>query len=173
MPFTILKANSKRSFILQQGMDPPDDPEQESILYSALQSQPRLIGALIVSGVCLQSPGIFFAVGAALLCSAIEPRWNPFNALYNYTSGTKRGLFLLRSAQPRIFAEAMGGSLAVAIAILLAFEQTGPALLFEGLFLLANAAVVFSRFCFGAVLFAGLKSKCAPMAVRVLLERKK
>ncbi len=150
---------SKRNFILQQGLDLPNDPDSVSRLYSALQFQPRLIGVLVLTGAGFQLPEIFFAIGGALLCSAIAPRWNPFNALYNYTFGAKRGLFMLRSAPPRMFAEAMGGSLAVGIAVLLVLGQSGAALVLEGVFVLANAAAVFSRFCFGTFLFCRLKSK--------------
>jgi hypothetical protein len=50
MPLTMLQPNSKRNFILQQRLNAPDDPESESILYSALQFQPRLIGGLGLAG---------------------------------------------------------------------------------------------------------------------------
>src|SRR5262245_59431834 len=85
MPSTNVKPNRRKIFIVQQGLVAPDDPEQESILYSALQFQPRLIGALVLVGLALQTSEVFLAVGAALFCSAIAPGWNPFNALYNHT----------------------------------------------------------------------------------------
>jgi hypothetical protein len=148
-------------FIRQQGLDAPPDPKSESILYSALQFQPRLIGVLVLTGVGFQLPAIFLAVGAALLCSAIVPRWNPFNALYNYTLGAKRGWFLFRSAPPRVFAEAMAGCISAGIGVLLILGQRGGALALEAVFLMANAAAIFSRFCFGACLFYWLKNQGA------------
>ena len=151
------KPDSKRDFILQQGFHIPDDPKTESTLFAALQFQPRLIGGLILAGVALQSPGIFLAVGAALWFSAAAPRWNPFNMLYNYTLGSKRRLFLLLSPSPRVFSEALAGSLAVVIAVSLALGYRSTAMVLAGIFVLANSAVVFSKFCFGAALFSRLK----------------
>lgn len=158
MPFTSAR-HSKDLFIRQQGLDAPPDPESEAIMYSALQFQPRLIGVLALAGVGLHSAAILLAVGATLLCGAIAPRWNPFNALYNYTLGAKRGSFLLRSAPPRVFAEAMAGCLAVSIGVLLIFGQSGCAVVLETVFLTANATAIFSRFCFGACLFYWLKNQ--------------
>jgi hypothetical protein len=159
-----LARHSKREFILQQGFDVPTDPGSESALFAAMQFQPRVIGGLVLAGVALQSPWIFFAVSAALWWSAIVPRWNPFNAVYNYTLGVKRGFFLLLSPPPRLFSEALTGSLAAGIALLLA-TGSGAAMLLEGVFVLANIAVVFSRSCAGAALFSRLKleafCKCA------------
>jgi hypothetical protein len=155
----LTKRNSKKNFILEQGLRAPDDPGSASMLYAALQFQPRLIGALVLIGVGFQAPELFLALGAALLCSALAPRWNPFNALYNYPLGSKRGSFLLRSAPPRIFAEAMAGCLAVTIGALLARGHDRSALLLEGVFVLANAAVVFRQFCFGAFLFSWFKNR--------------
>jgi hypothetical protein len=163
MPLAMVRRSSKQHFILQQGLDPPGDPESESILYSALQFQPRFIGVLVLAGVAFQSPAIFFLLGAALSCSAIAPRWNPFNALYNYTLGARRGSFLLRSAPPRMFAEAIAGCLALAIAALAALGQSGAAVVLEAVFVLANASAVFSGFCLGAFLFFRLKGGRAVM----------
>ena len=152
MRFT--KPNCKNIFIVQQGLNAPTNPDSTAILYEALQFQPRLIGALILIGVGFQSPGIFVALGAVLLCSAILPRRNPFNALYNHAFGARRGSFLLRSAPSRRFSEAIAGSLALGIGLLLAFGHRWSALALESVFVLANAAVVFSGFCLGAFLFA-------------------
>src|SRR5689334_5717550 len=92
--------NTKRNFILQLGVTPPDDPESEAMLYSALQFQPRVVGGLTLAAAALQSPEIFFLLGAALLWSAVAPRWNPFNGVYNSTLG-KRRVALLPSPTPR------------------------------------------------------------------------
>src|SRR5262245_19704650 len=152
------RCEMKRNFILQQGLQPPKDPVAESTLFWALQFQPPLIGALTLTGVAFQSSKIFLAIGAVLLCSAIAPRRNLFNALYNYMFGAKRGLFLLRSTPQRRFAEAMASSFALGIATLRTLEYNNDALGLAGLFLLANAAVVFRGFCFGAYLYWRLRS---------------
>lgn len=170
--------NSKRSFVLQQGFSVPGDPETESNLFFALQVQPRFIGCLILAGVALRSPFIFLIAGVVMWFSAIVPRWNPFNALYNHALGKRRGVFLLMSPPPRMFSEALAGSLALGIALLFAAGHTGVAMLLAGFFALANSAVVFSRFCVGASLFAWLSrrpdihlpfrscSRSAPMSTR-------
>src|SRR5262245_48842300 len=152
------RCEMKRNFILQQGLQPPNDPVAEAMLYSALQFQPRLIGALALTGVAFQSSKTFLAIGAVLLCSAVAPRRNPFNALYNYTFGAKRGLLLLRSASPRRFAEAMTSSFAIGIGTLWALEHNNAALGLAAVFVLANAAVALRGFCFGAYLFWRLES---------------
>lgn len=148
--------NSKRSFIVQQGFSVPADRETESNLFSALQFQPRFVGALILAGVALRSPVAFLVVGAALCWSSIVPRWNPFNALYNHTLGKRRGVFLLMSPPPRLFSEVLAGSLALVIGLLFAVGQSAPAMFFAGFFVLANSGLVLSRFCVGASLFASL-----------------
>src|SRR5262249_34951278 len=91
---------------------------------------------------------------------AIAPGWNPFNALYNHTAGKRHSLWL-RSLPPRMFAEAMAGSVALGIGVLLALGQSGPAILLESVFLIGNAAAVFAGFCSGAALFFRLRDSLA------------
>ena len=81
---------SKRNFILQQGLD---DPPREmcSAQFSALQFQPRIVGALVLLGVIFQSPSVFLVMSAILWWSALLPQWNPFDILHNHTLGATAG----------------------------------------------------------------------------------
>ena len=60
--------NSKIQFVRSLGyLDP------HGHLYSALMLQPRIVGAVTVIGVLLQTPWLFLALSAALGWSALVP----------------------------------------------------------------------------------------------------
>ena len=87
--------NSKLQFIRSLGYLNPDSDDQ---LYSALMLQPRIVGALTVIGVLLQTPWLFFALSAALGWSALAPTWSLFDAIYNYVVARPRSLAPLGAA---------------------------------------------------------------------------
>ena len=71
--------NSKIQFIRSLGyLDP------HGHLYSALMLQPRIVGAVTLTGVLLQTPWLFLALSAALGWSAFVPTRSLFDAIYNY-----------------------------------------------------------------------------------------
>ena len=76
--------DSKKNFILQQGLD---TPAQEScpVRFSALMFQPRLLGAFILLAVIIQSPAIFLVLSGVLWWNVLIPRLNPFDLVYNRT----------------------------------------------------------------------------------------
>src|SRR5215510_1060503 len=83
----------KRNLILQQGLCEPvagTCPLQ----YSALLFQPRLVGLWVVLATILQAQLLFFALAAVLWWSALAPRLNPFDALYNWILAGSRGTTL-------------------------------------------------------------------------------
>src|SRR5512144_1476548 len=91
--------DARRNFILQQGLREPAAgtyPTQ----YSALHFQPRLVGLWIVVATVLQAPRPFFALGAVLWWSALAPRLNPFDALYNRTLARSSGTALTSAPAP-------------------------------------------------------------------------
>ena len=104
---------SQFRFIRQQGFAaPPSDNH----LYSALMFQPRIIGALVVLGIVYQSSWLFLVLSAVLLWNALVPTHNLFDAIYNHVVADPRGLPRLSAAPaPRRFAQAVAGTLAVAI----------------------------------------------------------
>ena len=146
-------ANVKRNFILQQGL--PDPPAASCLLqYSALQFQPRVVALLVLVAVLLQSPLMFLALSAVLLWSAIFPRWNPFDALYNRIVAARTGRIALSPApSPRRFAQAMAGAFALGIGASLLMGWRTTAIVLEVILVLAVGALVFGSFCFGSFVF--------------------
>jgi len=145
--------HAERNFILQQGLSVPPD-ESCPIRFSALMFQPRVVGTVVLAAVLLQSPAIFLTLSGVLWWSALFPRWNPFDALYNHTFGARPGALRLSAAPaPRRFSQGMAGSFALAIGGSLLFGWSLAASILETLMLGALAALVFGRFCLGSFIF--------------------
>jgi len=141
------------NFIRQQGFT---DASRDSCtcLYPALMWQPRIIGALVVIGMLLQSWLYFIVLGALLWWNATVPRLNPFDTLYNFIVAKSRNLPPLQPAPaPRRFAQAMAGTFMLAIAIALFTGLSGLAWTVEAMLLAALGALIFGRFCLGSYLF--------------------
>ena len=151
--------DSKRNFILQQGLD---TPAQEScpVRFSALMFQPRLVGAIILLAVILQSPAIFLVLSGILWWNALNPRLNPFDAVYNRTLANRPGAVRLEPAPPpRRFAQGMAGSFALASGLLILLQLETAALVVQVLLLAALAALIFGRFCLGSFLYYLLRGR--------------
>lgn len=144
---------SRRNFILQQGFGDPD-PELCPRRYAALVFQPRVVAGALLVGLVLQSPVLFLALGVVLWWSALFPRLNPFDALYNRTFGSAPGHVKLDPAPgPRRFAQTLAGCFCVAIAVALFTSHWIAAYVLETLFAAAVAALSFGRFCLGSFLY--------------------
>lgn len=151
----------KRNFILQQGLPEPA-PESCSLQYSALQFQPRLVGVILLVAVVLQEPRVFLALAGLLWWSALFPRWNPFDALFNVLRSRRPGGLALSTAPgPRRFAQGMAGTFALAIAICLLVGWKVAAIVFQALLVTAVAALVFGSFCLGSFVFHLLRGRAA------------
>jgi len=145
--------DSERKFILQQGLEDPE-PQDTHPRFEALLFQPRLIGLLFLVGITFQSPAVFLGLWAVLWWSALLPRLNPFDALYNLTLGTRAGAIHLGPAPaPRRFAQGMAGTFALAIGVLLRLEWFIPAFVLEGFLGAAIVALIFGRFCLGSYIY--------------------
>ena len=144
--------NAKRNFILQQGLGEPI-PETCPLQYSALLFQPRIIALWLVAGAIFQTPFIFFALTAVLWWSALLPRLNPFDALYNLTRANSSGITLTAAPGPRRFAQFLAGPFALVIAISLTLGLRMLAFVIEVFFMLAVGALVLGGFCFGSFIF--------------------
>lgn len=141
------------NFILQQGLDMPVE-ESCGVRFSALMFQPRVVGSIVLLAVVLQSPTIFLVLSGFLWWSALLPRMNPFDAVYNRTLGARPGAVRLSSAPPpRRFAQGMAGSFALAIGVLLLFGMGVAAVVLQVVLLAALAALVFGRFCLGSFVY--------------------
>ena len=102
-------------------------------------------------GAILQAPHLFLVLGAVLWWSTLAPRLNPFDALYNWILARTGGATL--APAPRRFAQFLAGSFSLAIGMLLALGRQTTALVLEGFFVAAVAALVFGRFCLGSLVF--------------------
>ncbi len=159
--------DAKRNFILQQGLDSPNE-ESCTIRYSALMFQPRVVGTIVVLAVFLQSPTIFLILSGILWWSALLPRLNPFDLVYNRTVGVRPGAVRLSpTPPPRRFAQGMAGSFALAIGVLLLLGMGTAAVVIQVLLLAALAALVFGRFCLGSFVYH-LLSGSSEFAIRTL-----
>jgi hypothetical protein len=159
MPGESEKPDSRRNFILQQGLD---SPAREScpVRFSALMFQPRLVGSFLLLAVILQSPAIFLILSGILWWNVLLPRRNPFDAVYNRTLAIRPGDVRLEPAPPpRRFAQGMAGSFALAIGILLLLHRGTAALVLQVLLLAALAALIFGRFCLGSFLYYLLRGR--------------
>ena len=141
---------AKHNFILQQGFENPA-PVSCSLQYSALQFQPRVVLIWIITGILFQKPSVFAALSAVLWWSALFPKLNPFDALYNRTAGKRPSGFRASPAPPpRRTAQTMAGTFALACALLIYFRFNVVAYVVEGIFLAAVLALTVGGFCLGS-----------------------
>lgn len=143
----------ERNFILQQGLG-ETEPQLTHRRLSALLFQPRFVSVVVLIGVISQAPAVFLALSAVLWWSALLPRLNPFDALYNLTLGARPGAIRLEAAPaPRRFAQGMAGTFALAIGAALRLEWFITAYVLEGFLGAAIAALIFGRFCLGSYIY--------------------
>jgi len=151
--------NSRRNFVLQQGLPGPS-PEECPLRYSALMFQPRVVGLIVAVGILLQSPVVFLALSAVLWWNVFLPRWNPFDALYNRVFGGRPGAVRLSAAPPpRRFSQGMAASFALAIGGSLLFGWSTAAYILEAAMLTALIALIFGRFCLGSTIYYMLRGQ--------------
>lgn len=144
---------AKNNFILQQGFENPTSVSC-SLQYSGLQFQPRIVLIWVIAGIFFQKPSIFVALSAVLWWSAFFPRLNPFDALYNRTSGKRPDGFRVGPAPPpRRTAQGMAGALSLACALLIYFGLNVVAYVVEGIFLAAVMALTIGGFCLGSFIY--------------------
>ena len=140
----------KRNFILQQGFEEPAPavcPRQ----FSALHFQPRTVLLWVLAGILFQSTPLFSALCAVLWWSALLPKLNPLDAVYNWIFGHRAGAVHLTPAPaPRRTAQAMAGAFALACGLLIHFGLSTVAYVVEGIFLAAVLALTLGGFCLGS-----------------------
>jgi Domain of unknown function (DUF4395) len=143
--------DAKRNFILQQGVCEPAAGTC-LLLYSALRFQPWVVGSWGVVAAVLQAP-FLSSLSPRCWWSALAPHLNPFDALYNWTLARSSGIALPSAPAPRRFAQFLAGSFAIAIGLSLVLGWRVAALVLEGFFIVAIAALLFGGFCFGSFVF--------------------
>jgi hypothetical protein len=149
------------NFVRQQGFDTASATTC-NMRYPALMFQPRAIGAIVLIAILFQSAALFLVLSAVLWWSALVPKLNPFEALYNGLVASRRGLPLLTVALgPRRFSQGIAATFTLVIALLLRARWTAAAWLLEALLLGALAALIFGTFCLGSYLFHLLTGNAA------------
>jgi hypothetical protein len=148
---------SKVDFIRQQGFTTEGCQDG---LYSALMFQPRVIAAVAISGVVLQSLWVFLALSTVLWWSTLVPSHNPFDAFFNNVMADPMRLAAMPAAPPpRRFAQAMAATFAMGIAMTLFVGASHVAWFIEGVFVAASMSVVVRRFCLPAYVYHLLWSR--------------
>jgi len=154
-----MRNSVKRNFIVQQGFAEPAAaacPRQ----YSSLHFQPRIVLTWVAVGILFQSAGVFAALCAVLWWSALAPKWNPFDALYNRTLGSRPGAIrLVPAPTPRRVAQAMAGAFALITALLLHAGFALAAYVVEAIFLAAALALTLGGFCLGSFVYHLLRGE--------------
>ena len=148
-----MSRSAQLNFVEQQGFR---DARADSCehLYPSLMFQPKLIGVLVIIGLVLQSWSFFLILSAILWWNVLVPDMNPFDALYNSLIAVPRRLPRLVSAPgPRRFAQGMAATFMLAIGTTLLLGWRAVAWTFEGLLVVALAALIFGKFCLGSYVF--------------------
>jgi Domain of unknown function (DUF4395) len=149
--------NADVNFILQQGFEAPERAQAPRFA-SALLFQAKLIGLIAVAGALSRSPAVFAALAALLWWSALLPRLNPFDFAYNRTLGRRAGAPKLTPAPaPRRFSQVEAATISTAAAVTMAAGAWVAATVFQAILLLAVAALIFARFCFGSFTYHVLR----------------
>ena len=135
---------------------------------AALLFQPRIVGTMVLLGVLLQSAVLFLVLGTVLWWSALLPRWNPFDALFNAHKAPRPGAVRLSAAPaPRRFSQGMAGTFRPRRRRGIAAAEAGSGYVLQGFFLAAAAAIGLGKFCLGSFLFHLLRGR-AGFAMRTL-----
>ena len=161
MPCYAAPVSSTLNFERQQGF--ADAPAQGCELrFRALVWQPRIMLALIFAGWLLETGWYFVGLGLVLWWGAFVPRLNVFDLAYNALVARRRGLPAAPVAPaPRRFAMFLAGGLSISGG--LAHLAGRPALGWMpiGVLVLAIAAIVFAKFCFGSYLYHVIRGQLA------------
>jgi hypothetical protein len=149
------------NFVKQQGFS-GTPKESCAAHFGALNFQPRVVGPLAVLGILFQFAPIFLALSVVLWWSALLPRWNPFDATYNFLLGGRSGRPRLTPAPPpRRFSMGMSGSFMLGIGVSLLAGWTALALVLQGFLVVALVALLFGKFCVGSYIFHLLRGQAS------------
>jgi len=121
-----------------------------------------MVGLVVLIGVILQEPGVFLALAALLWWSALFPRLNPFDAVYNWLLSRRPGHVALSPAPaPRRFATGEAGTFSLAVWISFLVKWKVTAIVLQAVLLASVAAVAFGGFCLGSFTFHLLRGRVA------------
>jgi hypothetical protein len=148
-----------QNFMKQQGFG--DEPKDACDMHFAgLYFQPRIVFAVVLFGLLLQSPWIFLVVSAVLWWNVLVPGLNPFESAYNRFVAGPRGAPPLGIAPgPRRFAQGMAAAFTLAAGACLVQGWTVASWIFQGFLVVAFSALLFGKFCMGAWVFHVLRGE--------------
>jgi hypothetical protein len=146
-------SDARIRFIQQQGFEGASALTCD-LQYPALMFQPRVIGGLVLAAVLLQSSSLFLALSAALWLSALTPKLNPFELVYNtVVAARKRRPPLSVAPAPRRFAQGLAATLMLLIGLSLLAGWNTLAWAIEAILVAALVALIAGGFCVGSYVF--------------------
>lgn len=149
------------NFMKQQGFV-PEPPDRAAQRFKGLQFQPTIVGSVLLVAIVTQSPAIILLLSAVLWLNVLLPTANPFETFYNRFVAPSRGRPSLTPAPgPRRFAQGMAATFMLAAGLTLLQGWTAASYVFQGLIVVAFAALLFGKFCLGAYVYHLLKGDVA------------
>src|SRR5207237_8450255 len=138
------------NFMKQQGFT-QEPPDRATLRFKGLQFQPTIVGSMMLVAILTQSPAIFLLFSALLWLNVLVPAANPFEQVYNRFVARPRGRPPLTPAPgPRRFAQGMAAVFMLAAALSLLQGWRAASYVFQGLLVVAFAALLFGTICLGA-----------------------
>src|SRR6266513_2045296 len=132
------------NFMKQQGFT-QEPPDRAALRFKGLQFQPMVVGSLMLVAILTQSPAIFLLVSALLWLNVLVPAANPFEQVYNRFVARRRG-------RP---------PLTPAAGLTLLQGWRTASYVFQGLLVVAFAALLLGKFCLGAYVYHLLRGNVA------------
>jgi len=149
------------NFMRQQGF-PPEPDDACDMHFAGLYFQPRIVFALVLVAVALQSALLFLLISAVLWWNVAFPSLNPFEAAYNGFIAARRGRLLLPPAPaPRRFAQAVNAAFNLASGLLLIAGWNTASWVMQAMLVVAFSLLLFAKFCLGAYVFHLLRGEVA------------
>ncbi len=149
------------NFMKQQGFA-QEPPDRAALRFKGLQFQPTIVGSMMLVGILTQSPAIFLLVSALLWLNVLVPAANPFEQVYNRFVARRRGRPPLTPAPgPRRFAQGMAAVFLLVAGLTLLQGWMAASYVFQGLLVVAFAALLLGKFCLGAYVYHLLRGNVA------------
>src|SRR2546423_10676731 len=149
------------NFMNQQGFT-QEPPDRANLRFKGLQFQPTIVASMMLVAILTQSAAIFLLFSALLWVNVLVPAANPFEQVYNRLVARPRRRPLLTPAPgPRRFAQGMAAVFMLAAGLSLLQGWTAASYVFQGLLVVAFAALLLGKFCLGAYVYHLLKGNVA------------
>ncbi len=134
------------NFMKQQGFT-QEPPDRATLRFKGLQFQPTIVGSMMLVAILTQSPATFLLLSALLWLNVLVPAANPFENT--------------PAPGPRRFAQGMAAVFMLAAALTLLQGWRAASYVFQGLLVVAFAALLLGKFCLGAYVYHLLRGNVA------------